>query len=205
MFDRGRLYTLSKHWHTLKNRYNNIELKVEVESLKQELLEKQQLLDKALRTAETLTNHNEAELQRRCEERQQEIDHMQQVLETKIHILQEHPTVTMESDFKETSGDKRSQSDEDEDRDRARIEELTAAVCCKERVIQELTEERKDLRERVRQMEDQLQQLSNSLLQKERDAQFYQEELGLDRLRVQQEMQTSAAAEDESLTSVTAV
>ncbi|KAA0719551.1 hypothetical protein E1301_Tti021688 [Triplophysa tibetana] len=40
-------------------------------------------------TAETLTNHNEAELQRRCEERQQEIDHMQQVLETKIHILHE--------------------------------------------------------------------------------------------------------------------
>lgn len=44
-------------------------------------------------------------------------------------------------------------------------------MCCKERVIRELTEERKDLRERVRQMEDQLQELSNSLLQKERDAQ----------------------------------
>ncbi|XP_077101827.1 myomegalin isoform X9 [Siphateles boraxobius] len=67
----------------------NIELKVEVESLKQELQEKQQLLDKALTTAESLTNHNEAELQRRCEERQQEIDHMQQVLESKIQILHE--------------------------------------------------------------------------------------------------------------------
>lgn len=40
-------------------------------------------------TAESLTNHNEAELQRRCRERQQEIDHMQQVLETKIQLLQE--------------------------------------------------------------------------------------------------------------------
>lgn len=40
-------------------------------------------------TAESLTNHNEAELQRRCQERQQEIDHMQQVLETKIQLLQE--------------------------------------------------------------------------------------------------------------------
>uniref|UniRef100_A0A667WNB2 Centrosomin N-terminal motif 1 domain-containing protein n=1 Tax=Myripristis murdjan TaxID=586833 RepID=A0A667WNB2_9TELE len=67
----------------------NIELKVEVESLKQELQEKQQLLDKALTTAESLTNHNEAELQRRCQERQQEIDHMQEVLETKIQLLQE--------------------------------------------------------------------------------------------------------------------
>uniref|UniRef100_A0A8C9X3I1 Centrosomin N-terminal motif 1 domain-containing protein n=1 Tax=Sander lucioperca TaxID=283035 RepID=A0A8C9X3I1_SANLU len=67
----------------------NIELKVEVESLKQELQEKQQLLDKALTTAESLSNHNEAELQRRCRERQQEIDHMEQVLETKIQLLQE--------------------------------------------------------------------------------------------------------------------
>ncbi|MBN3302301.1 MYOME protein, partial [Amia calva] len=67
----------------------NIELKVEVESLKQELQEKQQLLDQALTTAESLTNHNEAELQRRCEERQQEIDHMQEILETKIQLLQE--------------------------------------------------------------------------------------------------------------------
>jgi len=41
------------------------------------------------RAAESLSNHNEEELQRRCEERQQEIDHMQQVLETKIQILQE--------------------------------------------------------------------------------------------------------------------
>lgn len=40
-------------------------------------------------TAESLTNNNEAELQRRCQERQQEIDHMQQVLETKIQLLQE--------------------------------------------------------------------------------------------------------------------
>ncbi|KAK9980384.1 hypothetical protein ABG768_013749, partial [Culter alburnus] len=187
----------------------NIELKVEVESLKQELQEKQQLLDKALTTAESLTNHNEAELQRRCGERQQEIDHMQQVLESKIQILQEeaqlarneaermaslaeshsqHPSVTMETVPKETSGDSSPQPDEDADRER--IEQLSAALCCKERLIQELTEERTDLRQRVRLMEEQLQQLSASLLQKERDAQFYQEELGRERLRVQQEMQS---------------
>lgn len=40
-------------------------------------------------TAESLTNQNEAELQRRFQERQQEIDQMQQVLETKIQLLQE--------------------------------------------------------------------------------------------------------------------
>uniref|UniRef100_A0A8C9SXR4 Centrosomin N-terminal motif 1 domain-containing protein n=1 Tax=Scleropages formosus TaxID=113540 RepID=A0A8C9SXR4_SCLFO len=67
----------------------NIELKVEVESLKQELQEKQQQLDKALTTVESLSSHNEAELQRRCDERQQEIDHMQEILQTKIQLLQE--------------------------------------------------------------------------------------------------------------------
>jgi len=40
-------------------------------------------------TAESLTNQNEVEEQRRCEERQQEIGHMQEILETKIQLLQE--------------------------------------------------------------------------------------------------------------------
>lgn len=40
-------------------------------------------------TAESLNNQNEAELQRRFQDRQQEIDQMQQVLETKIQLLQE--------------------------------------------------------------------------------------------------------------------
>ncbi|XP_058620782.1 myomegalin isoform X3 [Onychostoma macrolepis] len=173
----------------------NIELKVEVESLKQELQEKQQLLDKALRAAESLSNHNEEELQRRCEERQQEIDHMQQVLETKIQILQEeaqlardeaermasvaeshsqHPSVTMETVAKDTPGDTSTQPDEDADSER--IERLSAALCHKERMIRELTEEKTELRQRVRHMEEQLQQLSVSLLQRERDAQSLIEE-----------------------------
>uniref|UniRef100_A0A4W5PRJ6 Centrosomin N-terminal motif 1 domain-containing protein n=1 Tax=Hucho hucho TaxID=62062 RepID=A0A4W5PRJ6_9TELE len=81
---------LQKYEDTSDHVYRtNIELKVEVESLKQELQEKQDLLDKALSTAESLSSHNEAELQRRCEERQQEIDHMQELLETKIQLLQE--------------------------------------------------------------------------------------------------------------------
>ncbi|XP_026108731.1 myomegalin-like isoform X2 [Carassius auratus] len=187
----------------------NIELKVEVESLKQELQEKQQLLDKALRAAESLSNHNEEELQQRCEERQQEIDHMQQVLETKIQILQEeaqlardeaermasiteshsqHPSVTMEMVAKDTPGDTSTKPDEDADSER--IEQLRAALCLKEQMIRELTEEKTELRQRVRHMEEQLEQLSVSLLQRERDAQFYQEELGRERLRVQQEMQS---------------
>ncbi|KAJ8357203.1 hypothetical protein SKAU_G00199970 [Synaphobranchus kaupii] len=189
----------------------NIELKVEVESLKQELYEKQQLLDKALTTAESLTNHNEAELQRRCEERQQEIDHMQEILETKIQLLQEEANLARsEAERMATLAESRSvrpltpkrkmkmketQKEETqkppiplEDRDRV-IEELTLALRSKEALIVELTDERGFLRGRVGQLENQVQDLSTSLQQKERDAEFFQDELGREKLRIQQEMQ----------------
>uniref|UniRef100_A0A8C2XCF2 Centrosomin N-terminal motif 1 domain-containing protein n=1 Tax=Cyclopterus lumpus TaxID=8103 RepID=A0A8C2XCF2_CYCLU len=74
----------------------NIELKVEVESLKKELEEKQQLLDEALCTAESLSNQNEAELQRRLSERQEEIIHMQEILETKVQLLQQEASLARE-------------------------------------------------------------------------------------------------------------
>lgn len=40
-------------------------------------------------TAEQLSSHNEAELQRHLVERQQEISHMQELLENKVQLLQE--------------------------------------------------------------------------------------------------------------------
>uniref|UniRef100_A0A8C3XPF7 Centrosomin N-terminal motif 1 domain-containing protein n=1 Tax=Chelydra serpentina TaxID=8475 RepID=A0A8C3XPF7_CHESE len=67
----------------------NIELKVEVESLKRELQEKQQTLDTAWAAAENLTSRNEAELRRWYEERQQETEHVSELLENKIQLLQE--------------------------------------------------------------------------------------------------------------------
>uniref|UniRef100_UPI00403CDEB0 uncharacterized protein LOC100333916 isoform 6 n=1 Tax=Danio rerio TaxID=7955 RepID=UPI00403CDEB0 len=178
----------------------NIELKVEVESLKQELQEKQQELETALATAESLTNHNEADVQRRSRERQMEIQHTQQ-LDT--HTQQEaqlvrdraecvvsvsespslHPSVTME-----TGGDPCTQPYADTDADR--LERLRVALGCQERVVLQLTEERTHLRQRLVQMEAELQHLSTCLLQKERDAQFYQEELERERIHVQQEMQS---------------
>ncbi|XP_036410662.1 myomegalin-like isoform X2 [Megalops cyprinoides] len=186
----------------------NIELKVEVESLKQELLEKQQLLDKALTTAESVTNHNEAELQRRCEERQQEIDHMQEILETKIQLLQEEAKLARsEAERMATlagtgslrgpppGGGMKDASEEGhkppvlpEGRDRV-VEELTRALRSKEALIAELTDERGLLQERVGHLESQVQDLSASLQQKERDAEFFQDELGREKLRIQQEMQ----------------
>ncbi|XP_036200600.1 myomegalin-like isoform X20 [Myotis myotis] len=67
----------------------NIELKVEVESLKRELQDKKQHLDKTCADAESLSSHNEAELRRQVEERQQETQHVYELLENKIQLLQE--------------------------------------------------------------------------------------------------------------------
>ncbi|KAJ8011612.1 hypothetical protein DPEC_G00060060 [Dallia pectoralis] len=190
----------------------NIELKVEVESLKQELQEKQDLLDKALSTAESLSSHNEAELQRRCEERQQEIDHMQELLQTKIQLLQEEAqlargeadrmaslvrsssqTLLVEmEDSREVETPLSYNPPSQPSRDRV-IEELTSALCSKEALITELSGEKSILTQRVGELEGQVEVLSSSLLQKERDAEFYHEELGRERLRIEQEMQVSAS------------
>ncbi|KAJ4936934.1 hypothetical protein JOQ06_001518 [Pogonophryne albipinna] len=195
----------------------NIELKVEVESLKQELQEKQQHLDKALTTAESLTNHNEAELQRRCRERQQEIDHMEQVLETKIQLLQEEAQLahseaermaslagsqshnslrSLDTPMEDIPEDERPPSllsPFNTNKDRL-IEELTKELCSKEAHITELSGEKTTLTFRVDELEEQVQELSSSLLQKDKDVDFYQEELGQERLRIEQEMQTHSAS-----------
>ncbi|XP_035871603.1 myomegalin isoform X6 [Phyllostomus discolor] len=67
----------------------NIELKVEVESLKRELQDKKQHLDKTCADVENLSSQNEAELRRQFEERQQETQHVYELLENKIQLLQE--------------------------------------------------------------------------------------------------------------------
>ncbi|XP_069336875.1 myomegalin isoform X25 [Eulemur rufifrons] len=67
----------------------NIELKVEVESLKRELQDKKQHLDKTWADVENPNSHNEAELRRQFEERQQETEHVYELLENKIQLLQE--------------------------------------------------------------------------------------------------------------------
>ncbi|KAI1891486.1 hypothetical protein AGOR_G00144310 [Albula goreensis] len=189
----------------------NIELKVEVESLKQELQEKEQVLNKALTAAESLTNHNESELQRRCDERQQEIDHMQEILQTKIQLLQEEAKLargeaermacladsesqrcaTLERKMKETmeteaSGPLHQKILADKDR---LIDELTQSLHSKEVLITTLTDEKAHLHERVGELEDQVQDISASLQQKERDSEFFQDELAREKLRIEQEMQ----------------
>ncbi|XP_035307161.1 myomegalin isoform X4 [Cricetulus griseus] len=67
----------------------NIELKVEVESLKRELQDRKQHLDKSWADLEDLNSQNTAELHSQVEERQQETEHVYELLENKIQLLQE--------------------------------------------------------------------------------------------------------------------
>nr|XP_034355615.1 myomegalin isoform X7 [Arvicanthis niloticus] len=67
----------------------NIELKVELESLKRELQDRKQHLDKTWADAEDLNSQTEAELPCQVEDRQQETEHVYELLENKIQLLQE--------------------------------------------------------------------------------------------------------------------
>ncbi|KAF1385291.1 hypothetical protein PFLUV_G00106200 [Perca fluviatilis] len=158
----------------------NIELKVEVESLKKELEEKEQLLDKALATAESLSNQNEAELQRRLAERQEEIVHMQEILQTKVQLLQEEAELARgEAERMASLADSEAQRRLALERRMAeRMEEDESGgaqhtLAHKDRVIEELTQQNHSLALRVEELEVHL--LSSPLKSKEREAESHGE------------------------------
>ncbi|XP_048448434.1 CDK5 regulatory subunit-associated protein 2-like, partial [Rhincodon typus] len=72
----------------------NIELKVELESLKRELKEKQELLVKASKAVESLAGNNDAEIQRVKDGAQKEILQVKQLLGNQIHLLEEDVKTT---------------------------------------------------------------------------------------------------------------
>ncbi|MED6287054.1 hypothetical protein CHARACLAT_012526 [Characodon lateralis] len=134
---------------------------------------------------------------------------MQQVLETKIQLLQEEAQlarseaermaslagshshaslISLDATMEDIPEDERAPnilSNKDKF-----IEELTKELHSKEALITELGDEKTILTHRVGELEEQVQELSSSLLQKERDVEFYQEEFGQERLRIEQEMQS---------------
>ncbi|XP_056125474.1 myomegalin isoform X7 [Rhinichthys klamathensis goyatoka] len=192
----------------------NIELKVEVESLKQDLQERQEELDKALTTAESLTNQNEVEVQRRCEERQQEIGHMQEILETKIQLLQEEAQLArseaekmasladsetrrclalerrmmMEMQGGNESLSAMAQLDAMSEKDRL-IAEQNETVCRREQEASDLSSQRDVLTAKLTELEEQVQSLNFSLQQKEKHTQTLREELAHGKSSTEQEMQ----------------
>ncbi|XP_036035115.1 CDK5 regulatory subunit-associated protein 2 isoform X5 [Onychomys torridus] len=67
----------------------NIELKVEVESLKQELQERDRLLVKASKAVESLTEGGGSEVQRVKEDARKKVQQMEDLLMKRIHLLEE--------------------------------------------------------------------------------------------------------------------
>ncbi|XP_075856141.1 myomegalin isoform X4 [Microcebus murinus] len=153
----------------------NIELKVEVESLKRELQDKKQHLDKTWADVENPNSHNEAELRRQFEERQQETEHVYELLENKIQLLQEESRLArneaarmaalveaekecnlelseklkgVTKDRKDAPGDQVKPDQYTEalaQRDK-RIEELSQSLAAQERLVEQLSREKQLLR-----------------------------------------------------------
>ncbi|TRZ02425.1 hypothetical protein DNTS_034473 [Danionella cerebrum] len=192
----------------------NIELKVEVESLKQELKERQEQLDKALSTAETLSNQNEVEVQRRHEEQQQEIGHMQEILETKIQVLQEEAQLARSEAEKmasfaesesqrclalerrmtlEVQGENESLSAVTQNQEMAKkerlIEELNESICRKDTEAAELSSQRDVLTVKVTQLEEQVQNLNLALQKNDKHTPTQSEEQEHSSSSAEQQMQ----------------
>ncbi|XP_033614248.1 myomegalin isoform X18 [Fukomys damarensis] len=152
----------------------NIELKVEVESLKRELQDKKQHLDKTWSDVESLNSQNEAELRRQFEERQQETEHVYELLENKIQLLQEESRLAkneaarmaalveaekecnlelseklkgVTKDHEDVLGDQVEPNQYTEalaQRDK-RIEELSQRLAAQERLVEQLSQEKQQL------------------------------------------------------------
>ncbi|XP_058295364.1 myomegalin isoform X31 [Hylobates moloch] len=152
----------------------NIELKVEVESLKRELQDKKQHLDKTWADVENLNSQNEAELRRQFEERQQETEHVYELLENKIQLLQEESRLAkneaarmaalveaekecnlelseklkgVTKNWEDVPGDQVKPDQYTEalaQRDK-RIEELNQSLAAQERLVEQLSQEKQQL------------------------------------------------------------
>ncbi|XP_040854380.1 myomegalin-like isoform X2 [Ochotona curzoniae] len=152
----------------------NIELKVEVESLKRELQDKKQHLDKTWAEVENLNNHSEAELRRQYEERQQETERQYELLENKIQLLQEESRIAKDEaarmaalveaekecnlelseklkgvtkDMEDVQADKLTSDQHTEalaGRDK-KIEELSQSLAAQEKLVEQLSQEKQRL------------------------------------------------------------
>ncbi|XP_029395947.1 CDK5 regulatory subunit-associated protein 2 isoform X3 [Mus pahari] len=178
----------------------NIELKVEVESLKRELQEKDQLLVKASKAVESLAERGGSEVQRVKEDARKKVQQVEDLLTKRIHLLEEDVKAAqaeLEKAFAGTETEKalrlslesklsamKKMQEGDlemtlalEDKDRL-IEELKLSLKSKEALIQCLKEEKSQMAspdENVSSAE--LRGLSATLREeKERDAEEWQKE-----------------------------
>ncbi|XP_075801916.1 CDK5 regulatory subunit-associated protein 2 isoform X4 [Microtus pennsylvanicus] len=178
----------------------NIELKVEVESLKQKLQERDQLLISASKAVESLTKGGGSEVQRVKEDARRKVQQVEGLLTERIHLLEEDVKAAqaeLEKAFAETETEKafrlslesklsemKKMQEQDleltlalEDKDRL-IEELKLSLKSKEALIQCLQEEKSQMASPDENVSSgELRGLSATLREaKERDAEAAQRE-----------------------------
>ncbi|XP_031233530.1 CDK5 regulatory subunit-associated protein 2 isoform X2 [Mastomys coucha] len=178
----------------------NIELKVEVESLKRELQEKDQLLVKASKAVESLAERGGSEVQRVKEDARKKVQQVEDLLRKRIHLLEEDVKAAqaeLEKAFAGTETEKalrlslesklaamKKMQEGDlemtlalEEKDRL-IEELKLSLKSKEALIQCLKEEKSQMASPDENVSSgELRGLSATLREeKERDAEEWQKE-----------------------------
>ncbi|KAI8518156.1 CDK5 regulatory subunit associated protein 2, partial [Branchiostoma belcheri] len=172
----------------------NIELKVEVESLKKELHDKQELLVKASQAVETLAAQNDAAVQQVRQDHGRELQQLRDQYESRLTSAQEANTLQKRVD-EETEGkirdleaanqelqnklrdlekvkqDKKNLQDSSkealQDKNRV-IDQLNHALRTKDQLIQQLNQDKSDLvADKVKPLEAQVQSLTQELKDKE--------------------------------------
>ncbi|CAF96726.1 unnamed protein product, partial [Tetraodon nigroviridis] len=156
----------------------NIELKVQVESLKKELEENQQLLAPTP-SAEQLSDQNAAELQRHLAERQQEISHVQEVLETKVQLLQQEAELARaEAQHMASLADSEAQRRQALERELVEKTEESKDQGLKDRLMEELREQKHDLDLQVEELRARVLRLSSALAQRHQEVEVSAEDEG---------------------------
>ncbi|XP_048457913.1 myomegalin isoform X4 [Rhincodon typus] len=212
--------------HTLREFEKNIELKVEVESLKRELNEKTELLERASKAVENLHNQNEADIYQKYEERQLETEHVQAILHNKIQLLQEEAKLAKKEVEKMTAVaeaeklqslelEEKLNNCNQENQEKLKlwetnekalteknriIDQLTQALRTKDVQLGQLNKENQNVEENhVDGLEYRVEELSDTLRQKESEVEDLQDELGREKLRTQQEMQNLIEEQQQQL------
>ncbi|XP_069087179.1 myomegalin-like [Pleurodeles waltl] len=174
----------------------NIELKVEVESLKRELRDKQQFHEKSWAEANDLRRHNDAELGCHYGTRQQQTEHSQEFLENKIQLFQEETKLAknevermvalVEKEKKSCLELSRKLEEFTAEMTEARnvqkqycvalaekdkmLQQLSQVLDSKDAQIQQLSSEKQNQQDkRIKCLEDMVQELTASLQQKENE------------------------------------
>ncbi|XP_062920152.1 myomegalin isoform X9 [Mobula hypostoma] len=202
----------------------NIELKVEVESLKRELNVKAGQLEKATKAVEELSNQNEADIHQKYEERQQETEHVQAILHNKIQLLQEESRLAKNEVEKMTANlqteklrslelEKKLNDCNWENQENIKLWETNEkALMEKDRLINQLTQELRNKVTQIALLRDEnhkvvdhhiedldFEELIDSPYQKGNEDEELQSEVVREKLRTQQEIQNLIEEQQQQL------